>query len=80
MDFIKIGHGAIFIGEIADLGNFADVAIHRIDAFKGNDLWRLRVSGFELGFEVHQIIVLEDHAFGLGMADAFNHRGMVPRV
>ena len=36
MDLVDIGHGAITLGEIADLRQRRDVAVHRIQAFAGD--------------------------------------------
>ena len=38
MNLVKIGEGAEFRREIADAPDRGDIAIHRVERFKGNDL------------------------------------------
>ncbi len=38
MHLVEIGHGAVAFGDIADLGDGGDVAVHRIDALEGDEL------------------------------------------
>ena len=46
MHFIEIGHRAVFLGDVADVVNRRDVAIHRIDRFEGDEFWRTPIGGF----------------------------------
>lgn len=78
--FIEIGHSAELVGEIADLLDRRDIAIHRIDALEGDQLRRIRIGSGELGFEIVEIVMLPDHPLALAVADAFDHRGVVERV
>jgi hypothetical protein len=78
--FVQIGHCAVFVGEVAEFPDRRDVAIHRIDGFKGDDLWRARIGGRKLGLEVRHRIVLEDDPLAFRVADALDHRSVVAGI
>ena len=80
MHLVQIGHGAVFIGQITNFGNRGDIAVHRIDGFKGDQLGLTLGQCGQLGLEIGKIIVVPDHLLRAGMADALDHRGMVKRV
>ena len=80
VDFVEEGDGAVFGGEVADLGDGADGAAHAVDAFEGDDFGDVGGEGGEFGFEVGEVVVLEDEFFGAGVADALDHGGVVHAV
>ncbi len=80
MDLVQIGHRAVLVGKVADFLDGGDVAVHRIDRFEGDQLRRLGIGGRQLGFEVLQVIVLPDHPLAFRMADALDHRSVVPGI
>ena len=80
MDFVEVGHGTVFLGHFHNLAHRADVTVHGIDALEGDDFRDVGGQGGELGFEVGHIVVLPDHLFGFGVADAFDHGGVVACV
>ena len=80
MDFVEIGQRIIFVGQIADGGDGGDVAIHRIDAFEGDQLGRVGILRGEQFAQMIDVIVAEDALFAARIADARNHRGMVQLV
>ena len=80
MDFIEIGHRAVFLGDVTELRNRRDVAVHGIDAFEGDELGDIGIERVELAAEVIGIVVAEYLAGRAAVADAFDHRSMVERV
>ena len=80
MDFIEIGERAITLCKRADFGERGNVAVHRIDGFKGYELGAIRCQCFQFRFEISQVIVTPDQFFAAAMADAFDHGGMVQFV
>ena len=79
MDFIDIGHGAILLGEVADLAERGDVAVHRIKALARDQDRPTGMSAEQL-LEMGHIVVAEHDAFAAGLADALDHRIVVERV
>ena len=80
MDFVEIGQRAICIREIANLGDRGDVAVHRIDAFEGDQLGRGRIDRSQQFLEMRYVIVAEDVPLAPRIADPRNHRRMVQFV
>ena len=80
MHFVEIGHRAIFVGEIADFLDGGDIAIHRINGFKRDQLRRLGIGSLQLGFEIVQVVMLPDDLVALRVPNAFDHRRMVERI
>ena len=80
MHLVEIGHGAILVGEIADLLDRPDVAVHRIDGLEGDELGPRGIGGLELGLQVGEVVVAEDVALGTAVADALDHRGVVAGI
>ena len=52
VDLIEIGQGSIFVRQVADPANRSDVAIHRIQRFKGN---KLRTAGLCLAQQLFEM-------------------------
>ena len=44
MDLVEIGHRAVLVGDVAELGDRRDVAVHRIDATRRRPAWARRGS------------------------------------
>lgn len=80
MNFIKVGHRAIAFGDVANLGNRRDVAVHGVDALERNDLRAIGVDVRELTLQIGRRIVLPDALFTTGMADSLDHAGMIERI
>ena len=60
VDLVEKGNGAIFGGEVADLGDGADGAAHGVDRFEGDDFGSGGRDGGEFGFEIVEVVVRED--------------------
>ena len=80
MDLVDIGHGAVFLGEIADLRERRDVAVHRIEALAGDQLRPVGTRRDQQLFQMRHVVVAEDLALAAGLAHAFDHRIVVQRV
>ena len=80
MDLVEVGHRAVLLGDIEDLADRGDVAVHRVDALEGDDLRPVGLERGELAVEVGRVVVLPDPLLGARMADSLDHRGMVQRV
>ena len=55
---------AVTLGHVHDLGQDADVAVHRVDAFHHHQL--LPAHPAQLAFQVHGVVVAEEDGLGLG--------------
>ena len=80
MHFVDVGHRVVALGEIADLLDRRDVAVHRVEAFEHDELVALVAGGAQQLFEVGHVVVAEDHALRRGAAHALDHRVVVERV
>ena len=80
MNLVQIGQGVELLGQIADLFDRTEIAIHRIDRFEGNQLGRGGVVRLQQGAQMRHIIVAEDPLGAAIAPHAFDHRGMVQRV
>ena len=80
MDLVDIGHGAVFLGEIADLGERGDVAVHRIEALAGDQLRPVGACRDQKLFQMRHVVVAENLPLAAGLAHAFDHRIVVQRV
>ncbi len=80
MDFVEVRHGTVFVGEIANLGNRRDIAVHRVNRLKRNEFRHIRIGFLEKLLKVFDIVVTEDFLFGAAGANAGDHRGVVQRV
>ena len=77
---VDIGQGAEFVGQVADFGDRAEIAVHRIDRFEGDQLGRRGVVRFQQLAQMRDVVVAED-ALGTAIAaHALDHRGVVQRV
>ncbi len=70
----------MLVGNVADLGDRRNVAVHRVDALEGDELRPRRVHRGEQTVEIGRVVVAEDVPVGARVADALYHRGMVLRV
>ena len=74
--------GAVALGEVADLGERGDIAVHREDAV-GRDQLEARAGGvgrLELRLEIGHVGIPVAVALGLAEADAVDDRGVVELV
>ena len=60
MDLVEIGERAVAVGEVADLVDRRDVAVHRVDQFERHDLGRRRIGCLQQLLEMGEIVVAED--------------------
>ena len=80
MNLVEVGHGAVFVGEIANLGDRRDVAVHRVDRFECDEFRHIGIGFLEQLLKVFDIVVAEDFLFRAAGAYAGNHRSVVQRV
>ena len=66
-------------GDLHDFLDGGDVAIHRIDAFKGHDLGPVAYSG-QFAIQIAPVVVTPDHLISPRVAHAFDHAGVVARI
>src|SRR5262249_20777491 len=77
---VDIGHRAVFLGEIANLRQRRDVAVHRIEAFAYDQLRPVRAGGDQELFEMGHVVVTEDLPLAPGLVYALDHGIVVERV
>ena len=77
MNLVEIGQGAEAPGERADLGNRRDVALHRINTFKGDDFRRRRIGGGQQRGQMVKVVMAPDPLGAAGTAHALDHRGVI---
>ena len=80
MDFVQIGQRAILVGQVADLLDRADIAIHGIDRLKGDHLGRIGRSRSQQFFQMLDIIMAPDPLLAARALHALDHRGVVQLV
>ena len=80
MRIIHHHHGAIFFSEVADLGQFRDVAVHRENAV-GRDHLETRIRGlFEFLLKVAHVTVLVTKPLAFAETDAVDHARVIQFV
>ena len=77
MDLVEICESAEMRSQIADTPDRGDIAIHRVNRLKGDDLGTARVRLPQQGLEMVEIIVPKDLLVGSARPDAGDHRGVV---
>ncbi len=80
MHLVEIGHGAVAVGQIGNLLDRRDVAVHGIDRFKGHQLGPLRIGGFQQFLQMVQVVVPPDLFLRPRPAHPLNHRGVIELV
>ena len=75
-----ISGGAVLLGQVADLGEGRDVAVHREDAVGDDQAEAAGSRLLELRLEVGHVGVRVDEALRLAQADAVDDRGVVELV
>ena len=73
-------HGVVLVGQLVDLVQRADVAVHREDAVGDDDAEAVLLGGLELLLEVGHVGVGVAVALGLAEADAVDDGGVVEGV
>ena len=76
VNLVDVGEGTVGLANLDDFADGRDVAVHRVDGFKGHDL-RAVADGVKLAVKVAPVVVLPQDLVGPGVADAFDHRGVV---
>ena len=82
MDLVEIGHRAVRFGDVAELGDRRDVAVHRVDGLEGHQLRRRDGSrSASLRVEVGRIVVARRCASrrGCGGCPRSSRRGCLRR-
>ena len=80
VDLVEIGHRAIAVGEIAEILDRRNIAVHRIDRFESDQLGPVGPHVAQQLLEMRRIAVAEYALLDPAVADAFDHRGVVPGV
>ena len=73
MNFVDESEGIIFISQITDFFDLRNITIHRINRFKGDHFGPVRADFLQFCFQIHQIIMFEDHFVGARVANAGDH-------
>ena len=73
MDFVDIGQAAVFPGERHRAADVGDVAVHRIDRLKRDQLRRIDRCRLEQLFQVRKVVMAIDVANPSTVPDAFDH-------
>lgn len=77
MDFVDVGHGVVFVGQVANPGDRRNRTVHGIDALEGDQLRLVIGNGCELSLEIIEIVVRENALLAAAIADAGDHRRVV---
>ena len=80
MGVVHHDDGAMLVGEVADLGERRDRAVHREDPVGRDELHAGGLRLDQLRLEVGQVAIGVAESLGLAEADAVDDRGMVERV
>ena len=80
VNFVDIGHRAMARGEIANLRDRRDIAIHRIEAFEHDQLRPQRIGDGQKLFQMRHVVVAEDLLLAMRLAHAFDHGIVIPRI
>src|SRR5215469_17447470 len=80
MHLIEISHGAIFVGEVTNRGNWRNIAVHRVHAFERNQLRSPHPRRAQQLLKMGQVIVAEYAALAPGLANALDHRSVIKDV
>lgn len=77
MHLVEVGEGVVALGDRDDLGDWGNVAVHRVDRLEHHDLrLALRVAGEDL-LQMGDVVVAEDFALVWRGANAVDDRGVV---
>ena len=77
VNLIEVGQSIVFFGQRANRGDGGNVAVHRVHAFKRDDLRRRDRHELQFGFEIAEIVVQENVLGSTAIANARDHRGVV---
>ena len=77
---VDIGQRPVAFGEIADLVQRRDIAVHRVQAFAQDQFRPVRVGGAQQLLEMLDVVVAPHLLFGAGFAHALDHGIVVERV
>ena len=82
MTVVVVNHGVVFIGEVADLIELRNGAIHRKNTVRGDeDPSRTLVSrGLQLGLEIGHVVVAIAVACSFAEPDTINNRCMIQLI
>ena len=77
MHLVEIGHRPVRLGDVAQLGDRRDVAVHRIDRFERDQFRHGGIERGELAVEVGGVVMRESLLCRPAVPDALDHRGVV---
>ena len=72
MDLVEIGHRAIPLGDIANLCDGCDIAIHRIDRLEADELRPPRIGARQAVLKVDGVVMAENLVLGAAVPDTLD--------
>ena len=79
VDFVDVGHGVVALGELDDLLDRRDVAVHRVEALEHDELGG-RIRRLQELLEMRDVVVPPHLLLAAGPAHALDHRVVVELV
>ena len=73
MDLVEIGHRVIPLGDIANLYNWRDIAIHRIYRLEADELRPPRIGARQAVLKVGGVVVAKKLVLGAAVPDTLDH-------
>lgn len=80
VNLIQESESSVLFGKVANLRDRTNTATHGVDALEGDDLRCLLRVLRQLGFQILQVVVLENDSLCTGVSHTLNHRRMIHRV
>ena len=80
MYLVQESQGTVTFCQVANLLDRSNAAAHGIDRLESDNLGGFLGVLLELGFEVLEVVVLEDDLLGTRVTDTLDHRRVVHRV
>ena len=73
VNLVEISHRTVPLGDIANLCDRRDIAIHRIDRLETDELRLPRISAYQAVLKVDRVVVAENLVLGAAVPDALDH-------
>ncbi len=73
MHFVDIGQRVILFGEVADVVDGRDVAVHGIDGLEQHDFRRVAAVFLQQAFQMLKVVMAPDPLRSAALADALDH-------
>lgn len=80
MAFVHHDHSVVAVGEVANLVEFGDAAVHGEDAVSGDQAAAGTCGGLKLGFEVGHVVVFIAKTLGFAEANTIDDGGVIELV